>query len=140
MLGIALAITAAFFWGATAIFVRLGLREIKTSTGTFLSMISSVVLVGFLALIINFDAIASLSLEAILWFGLIGLINFFLGRQLNYIAIRYVGVVKATPIFSSAPLFAMILAVTLTGEKINVLIIIGTVSIIAGLYMIITGK
>ena len=68
---------------------------------------------------------------------MIGIINFFLGRQLNYLAIRYIGVAKAIPIFSSAPFFAMILAVTLIGEKINVYMAVGTFFIIAGISLVI---
>ena len=74
MLAIIIAITAGLCFGTAAVFVRLGLQDIKPSTGALISMVSSLVLVGLLALIVNFDAIVSLSLTALLWFSLIGII------------------------------------------------------------------
>ena len=140
MLGIVLAITAALCWGTGSIFARLGLQGIKASTGTLISMVSSFLLVSVLALIINFDAIAHLSLTALLWFGLIGVVNYLLGRQFNYTAIRYIGVTKASPLFASAPLFAIVLAVTFIGETISLAIVVGALSVVAGLYLVITSE
>ena len=140
MLGSVLAITAAFCWGTSAIFARLGLQRIKPSTGTFVSMVSSLILVGSLALIVNFDAIVSLSVKALLWFALIGVINYVIGRQFNYLGIRRIGVAKASSIFASAPLFAMILAVTFIGERITVPIGIGTFCIVIGLSILVTSE
>lgn len=140
MLGSVLAITAALCWGTGAIFARLGLQRIKPSTGAFISMVSSLALVGSLALLINFDAITSLSLTALLWFGLIGVINYVIGRQFNYLGIGRIGVAKASPIFASAPLFAIILAVTFIGERITVPIGIGAFCIVIGLSLLVTSK
>lgn len=140
MLGILLAITAAFCWGTSAIFARLGLQRIKPSIGVLISMVSSLVLVGLLSLLIDFDAMVSISPAALLWFGLIGFINYALGRQFNYLGIKYIGVTKATPIFASAPLFAMVIAVIFTGETVNLPIIVGTLSLVGGLVLLVTSK
>lgn len=140
MLGIVLAITAACCWGAGTIFARLGLQDIKASTGTFISMLSSVLLVGLFALTLNFDDIVHISLKALLWFSLIGVVNYVLGRQFNYLSIKYIGANKAATLFSSAPLFAMVLAVTLIGESVNPTIIIGTLIIVVGLYLVVTSR
>jgi len=141
MLGIVLAITAACCWSTGAVLVRLGLQGgIKSSTGALISMLSSLLLVGSLALLINFDEVAHLSPMALLWFGLIGIVNYVLGRQFNYISIRHIGVTKATPLFAASPLFAMILAVTFIGESINSAIVIGTIIIVGGLYLVVTSQ
>ncbi len=140
MLGVILAITAAFCWGTGAIFTRLGLQNIKASTGTFISVLSSVFLVAILALSLNFDAVVNLSLTTILWFSLIGFINYFIGRQFNYRSIKYIGVIKATPLFASAPLFALVLAVSIIGESVNPAIVIGTLAVVGGLGLVITSK
>ncbi|MBM2825054.1 MAG: putative Membrane protein [Dehalococcoidales bacterium] len=140
MLGIVLAITAAFCWGTGAIFARLGLRHIKPSMGTLISMLSSLLLVGSLALITRFDDVRHLSPKALGWFGLIGVLNYLLGRQFNYMSIRYIGVTRATPLFAAAPFFAIILAVVFLGEKVNIPIILGTCAVVAGLYLVITSK
>ncbi len=140
MLGILLAIAAAFFWGTSAIFSRLGLQNIKAPTGTLLSMLSSILVVGLLALTLNFDDVVHISPTALLWFGLIGVVNYVLGRQFNFLSITYIGATKATTLFASAPFFAIILAVTLIGESINPTSIIGTFVVIAGLYLVITSQ
>lgn len=140
MLGIVLAITAAFCWGTGAIFTRLGLQHIKVSTGAFISTLASLLLVGLLALTMNFDDVVHLSPAALLWFALIGIVNFALGRQLNYAAVRYIGVTKASPLFAAAPLFAMLLALTFLGESVNVAIVIGTSVILLGLYLVVTSE
>ena len=140
MLGILFAITASVCFGATAIFARLGLRHIKPSAGTFISVISSLIVVGLLALITNFDAIVSLSLTAVLWFGMIGIIQFVIARQSNFLATRHIGVAKASPMLGSGPLFAMVIAVAFTGETVNISIVTGTVCIVAGLSLLVTGE
>ena len=140
MLGVLLAITAGFCWGTAAIFTRLGLQRIKPSVGVLISIIASLLLIGLASLIVDFQAMISVSVTALLWFGLIGFLNYVLGRQFNYLSIKYVGVTRATPIFASSPLFAMTFAVLFTGESINVPIVIGTLSIVAGLYLLITSK
>lgn len=140
MLGILLAVSAALGWGTGAVFTRLGLQSIKASSGTLISMLSSLLLIGFFALILNFEDIRHLSPAALLWFGLIGVINYVLGRQFNYTSIKYIGVTRATPLFAAAPLFSITLAVSLTGEKINPAIIAGTLAVIAGLCLVITSE
>mgnify|MGYP001215565075 CR=1 FL=1 len=141
MLGVALAITAACCWSISAILARLGLQGgIRASTGTFISTISSLLLLVALALIVNLDDLPTLLPLAFLWFGLTGIVNYVMGRQFNYLAIKRIGVTKATPLFSSAPLFAMVLAVTFLGESINPPIIIGSLTIVAGLYLVVTSQ
>lgn len=140
MLGILLAIAAAFFWGTSAIFSRLGLQNIKASTGTLISMLSSILVVGLLALTLNFDDVIHISPTALVWFGLIGVVNYVMGRQFNFLSITYIGATRATTLFASAPFFAIILAVILIGESINFTSIIGAFVVIAGLYLVITSQ
>lgn len=140
MLGIILAITAGLFWGTSAIFARLGMQGIRASTGTFISILPSAVLVCSLALIIDYDAVLLLTPKVVLWFCLVGFVNFFLGRQCNYTSIRYIGVGSASAIFASSPLFAIIIAVIFIGERVNIPIIIGTLFTVVGLYFVITNK
>jgi DME family drug/metabolite transporter len=140
VLGVVLAITAAFCWGTGAIFSRLGLQCIKASTGTFISVLSSVFLVAILALSLNFDAVTDLSLTTFLWFSLVGFVNYFIGRQFNYRSVKYIGVIKATPLFASAPLFALVLAIIIIGETVNLAIVIGTLAVVGGLGLVVTSK
>ena len=140
-MGALLAVTAALCWAIGAILARLGLQGgIKASTGTFISTISSLVLLGGLALIINFKDVLQLSLAAVAWFAVIGVINYVGGRQFNYSAIRRIGVTKASPLFASAPLFAFIFAVIFLGESVNPALIIGTLTIVGGIGLVVTSQ
>ena len=140
MLGVLLSIIAALCWGTMVVLARMGMQRIKPTTATLISLVSSVALLGLLALIINFDDIVSLSLTTLLWFGLIGFITYGLGRHFSYFGIRYIGVARATPISASSPLFAIILAIIFIGESVNLPIVIGTLCIVGGLFLLITGE
>jgi len=141
MLGIVLAISAACCWSIGAILARLGLQGgLKTSTGTFISATSSLLLLGTLAFIINYDDIMSLVPQALIWFSLVGIVNYVMGRQFNYMSIQRIGVTKASPLFATAPLFALVLAVVFLGETINLPIIVGTLIISGGLYLVVTSQ
>lgn len=140
-MGVILAITAACCWAASAIFARVGLNSsMKASTGTFISMLSSLLFVGLLALTIDYKSLSTVAPSAFLWFGLIGIVTYVIGRQFNYASIQRIGAVRASPLFASAPFFALILAVAFLGESINTQIVIGTITIIIGLYLVTTGQ
>jgi len=140
MLGIGFALLAALGWGMGAVFARLGLQYVKVTTGTFISLVASLLLTGSITLLVRFDELASISFGAILWFFMIGVINFPLGRRFNYMGIHYVGVGRATPIFSSSPLFALTIAVAFTNETVTPLIVLGTALVVSGLWLLVSGN
>ena len=138
MLGIALSLLAALAWGTGGIFVRLGSLRLKASTGTFLSLLATLVAVVIAAIVFSLSDFASLSLVAIAWFGVAGVVNFRLGRHFNYAGIQRIGVSRASPIIAVSPLFALILAVSFLGEQVNILIVVGTLMIVAGLPLLVS--
>jgi len=138
MLGILLSLAAAVTWGIGGVFVRLGAPDLKISTGTFVSLIPSLLLTLVTALAVNFQDFASITLVGILWFGLIGVLNFRLGRHFNYLGIYLLGVSRSSPIIASSPLFAMVMAVTFLGESVNLFIIGGTMLVVAGLVLVVS--
>ena len=105
----------------------------------FVVLVGSVITMT-LALIFHFNEIFALSSFAFVWFLLSGLINFPMGRLLNYTAVDLAGVNRATPIIGASPLFAMALALAIGGESINVPIFLGTVSIIGGLVLVLSQR
>ena len=66
--------------------------------------------------------------------------TYVIGVHFSFSAIKYIGVTRASPIYNSAPIFAMILAVTFTGERINVPIVVGTLCIVVGLSLLMTSE
>ena len=136
MLGVILALLAAACWGLSAILVRLGVQSLRPTTGTWMSLIPGMILMMTLAAMFNLDDIKSLRAIAFFWFGLSGLFNFALGRLLNATSIQLAGVARATPLFSTAPLFATIFAIIFLGESITVWLLLGTLTVVAGIALI----
>ena len=136
MFGILLALLAATCWGVSAVLVRLGLQYLRPTTGTWVSMVPGIILVMTLAVVFNAEHITALPAIAFLWFALSGLFNFALGRFLNTLSIQLSGVTRATPLFSTAPFFAMILAVIFLGETVTPWLFLGTTIIVSGIILI----
>ena len=139
-LAIVFALLAATGWGASAIFARLGLQHMRSTTGTVVSLAAGVVMVGTLALLVHRDIMFTLPAVALLWFLLLGTINYPLGRYFNFLGVHLAGVTRAAPILSAAPVVAVILGVTLGGESLTPFIALGTAAIIGGVVLIVTER
>ncbi len=137
MLGVALSLAAALGFAGSAVFARVGLQHIRPTTGTIVSLLIRISITLTLSIIFHQKEIIALSGIAFLWFFISGVINFPLGRLLNYTGVTKIGVSKSTPIIGSSPLFAAILAVTVGGETINTFIIVGTIAIVGGVALIV---
>ncbi|MCH8309514.1 MAG: DMT family transporter [Chloroflexi bacterium] len=140
MLGVILGLSAALGFGVAAVFARVGLQDMKPTTGTLVSLVVGTAITMALAFIFHAQAIFDLAGVAFLWFLLSAFINFPLGRLLNFTGVSLVGVSKSAPIVGSSPLFATVLAISVGGESINAMIALGTVSIIGGLVLILSQK
>ncbi len=140
MLAIALALLAASSWGFSAVLVRLGLRDMTTSMGTLISLLAGLLLTGVLVALTQREALLALSKTTVALFALIGILNFPMGRFFNYLSMSRLGVARSTPLLASAPLFAVLLAVFVTGEDLRLATAIGIALIFAGLYVTLTGK
>ena len=140
MLDIVFGLSAALGFGGSAVFARVGLQHMRATTGTLVSLIVGSVIILALAFSLHADEIMALTGVAFLWFLLSGLLNFPLGRLLNYTGVRMVGVSRATPLIGTAPLFATALAITIGGETINVPILLGTLLIVGGGVLILSQR
>ncbi len=140
MLGVALSLAAAMGFAGSAVFARVGLQYIRPTTGTLVSLFIGIGITLTLSIIFHQKEIMALSGIAFLWFFISGVINFPLGRLLNYTGVSKIGVSKSTPVVGTSPLFAAILAVSVGGETITAPIVIGTIAIIGGVALIVGQK
>ncbi len=138
--GVLLGLSAAIGFGASAIFARLSLQHIRATSGTAVSLVVGTVVTTAIAFAFHTDAIFELAAVAFLWFLVSGVINFPLGRLLNFTGVSLAGVSRATPIVGASPLFATVAAITFGGESINALIALGTLFIIGGLAIILSQR
>ncbi len=140
MVGVVLALAASGGWGADAVLSRLGLAGLRVSLGTLVSLAASLAALLVAALALNSDGLAALSLPVVGWFAMTGLVNYPLGRRLNYQAIHHLGPARATPIISSAPLFAILFAAVFAGEAVTLPVVIGAVMVVGGIALVASGS
>ena len=140
LIGITLALLAAVGWAGSSIFARLGLQHVRNTTGTMVSMVTGLAVVAAVALPFYGGRILLLPLVAFAWFALLGVLNFVLGRFFSYTAIHLAGVARASPVVSTSPLWAMIIAVIFLNETLTILTLIGAVAIVGGLALIMSER
>ena len=140
MFAVALALIAASCWGLSAVLVRTGLRYLTPAVGTLISLVSALALTTLLVLALQLRELLDVSVAAVARFALIVILNFPLGRFLNYLAMSHLGVGRSTPILASAPLFAVIGAVLFTGEELRLATVAGIGLILGGLYITLTAR
>ena len=140
MLGVILGLSAALGFGSSAVFARLGMQHMRSTTATLISLIAGTGITMTIAFILHSEEIFALSGIAFAWFLLSGAISFQLGRLLNFTSVSLAGVSKASPIVGSSPLFAIILAITIGGETINLPILTGALCIVGGLTLILSQR
>ncbi|MSQ40802.1 MAG: EamA family transporter [Dehalococcoidia bacterium] len=140
MVGILLAALAAACWGASTVFTRLGLQHMRPTTGTLLSLIVGLLVVALPVLVFYRDEVLGLSAVVLLWFLVVGILNFPLGRLLNFTAVQWTGVTRSTPIIAISPVFAIALAVLFAGEQVTPLLLMGGLTTVAGIVLIVTQR
>ena len=141
LLSIGLAGISVLGFGSAAVFARLGMQGgLSPMTGTFISLVSSTLLAGVLALIFEFGSVIALPAIALVWLLGNGVLTYFGGRTQQYIAINLIGAARVTPIVGGAALFAALYAILLTrlgvpgfDERLTLPIGAGTVIVVFGL-------
>ena len=140
MLAILFAIMAAVGFGSGAVFARIGLQGMKPATGTAISLVVSFIMTAILAVSIDSSAIFAFPAILLLWFLVLGIVNYPLARLLNYSSVNMVGAARSAPLISTAPLFSAVLAIIFLGERPGVLVGVGTATIILGSILIVSER
>jgi drug/metabolite transporter (DMT)-like permease len=133
MLAVALALLASLGFGSSAIFARLGMRDVPPLASTLISAVGSLFLALPLALALARQDIGALPAAAFLGFLALGALNFLGGRGQNYLSIDLVGAARSAPFVGASALFAAIFAIGLTGERPHPVVLAGTLGVVAGL-------
>ena len=131
------AFLAALGFSSGYALVRVATQRVSAPTATFFTVITGAVLISILALIFNLPEVKSVTPTALSWFALMGAMAYPLARVLQNTAITMVGATRAAPVSSLQPIVAMVLAVTILGERPNLLVILGTPIIVGGLILVV---
>jgi drug/metabolite transporter (DMT)-like permease len=139
VLGIAFAFLAALGWGVDAVLARQGLRQVAPALGTLISICATLPVIALLAVIVDPDGFRRLTPAALVWFAALGLLNFPIGRQLNFRATRHLGAARASAIFAASPLISVLLA-GLLGEPLTIPLLAGVALIVLGVTLVVSSR
>ena len=130
----ALAIIAAFLYGAAMVLARIGMKETDTFSGAVISMFFS--FLGSLLPFIFFVPFRNFVSWALVYFILAGLSGPCIGRFMLFIGINRVGSSIASTLYSIKPLFTAFAAVLILGENLTTGIALATLIMVAGLAIV----
>jgi len=124
-------------WAFDSVLVRLGLRQANIFAAMLISYAVSITCVwGYLIATTSLEFLTS---PAILYYIISGCLQPLLARALYYEGITRIGVARAGPLRGIEPLFAATIAVTILGEEPGFFVYLGTLLIVASLWLI-SGK
>jgi len=128
------AIFSAMGWAGDAVFVRLGTRKSNIFAAMLVSYAVSIALVWiYLLATTSLDFLRS---PAMLYFLISGCLQPLFARALYYEGFSRIGVARAGPLRGAEPFFATAIAVTLLHEHPTLPVYIGTVLIVASVWVI----
>ena len=126
----ALALLASAFLGTAVVIANVGLRYLDPARGALVSIPSTTVLFGLLALV--FFRGEGWNATAFAIFAVVGLIFPALVTFLNFASNRLTGPTVAGTISSTTPLFAVLGAILFLGESLSSAAMAGTAAIVLG--------
>lgn len=135
-LAIGFSFLAAIGFASGNILIRLGMQRVPAPTATFFTVLTGAILLLALAFALNLPEIKALTPKAFVWFAVMGAIAYPLARVLNNSAIGMVGVSRAAPVASLQSIFVFVLGMAFLGERPNLLVSLGTPTVVAGLVMV----
>lgn len=134
MLAEIIAIFSAMGWAGDAVFVRLGTRKSNIFAAMLISYAVSIALVWiYLLATTSLDFLRS---PAMVFFLISGCLQPLFARALYYEGFSRIGVARAGPLRGAEPFFATAIAVTLLHEHPTLPVYIGTVLIVASVWVI----
>ena len=134
---IAFAFLAACGFASGNVLVRVGTEKVPAPTATLLTVFSGIILIVGLTLVFRLDEISSLSIEALGWILVLGILGYPMARLFIITAISMVGAARAVPMAGLQPVVAFTLGVILLGERPDLLVIVGTPVIVVGLLLVV---
>ncbi len=139
--GILLALLGALGAGAGDVFTRRALTRLPLSVVLVIIMGIVLIVVTVLGLLtsgvhayfgLSFAFFAGVAAMAVLGYGI--------GQPMHLFGLRKAGVTIVSPILGTAPIFALLLGVTLGGERPNLPTVVGALAIVIGVAVVLSGR
>ena len=125
-----LAIVSAFLYGLTSVMAKIGMRDSNTSSAVFISLLGSFVSVFIFCLFAT--SLNQYLTKAVFCFLAAGIMGPFFGRFLLFKGIDRVGAAISTTLYENKPVFAVMGAMILLGERLTPTIGFGVCLMLAG--------
>ncbi|UMZ74171.1 DMT family transporter [Natranaerofaba carboxydovora] len=138
-MGEILAVFSAFFYGASNIYVNHGIIEDKLNRyeGLFVSLVVNnlfnLIILPFYLIYVDLPAY---NFWGISFYVLAGILTSFLARVLLFSSIEKVKASRASVLKITAPVFTVILGVTVLNEKLNIFELFGILIVLGGVLII----
>jgi drug/metabolite transporter (DMT)-like permease len=131
-LGDAFALASSVCFASSNIFVARGSRPGAEDNGAFVSLLVTTAIAGGLWVALGLArGFETVTWRALAWFGGAGVFTAFIGRVFFYAAIERVGAMRSSTTKRLIPFFAVILGVTVLGERLTAGMALGVVLIAA---------
>ncbi|HEX9787215.1 MAG TPA: DMT family transporter [Candidatus Binatia bacterium] len=128
-----LAFVTAIFYASALVSARVGMRYSTPTTVTLVSILMQNLLLW--TAVFATGGVHAVPLAGILLFTLVGI--FQLGvRLFAYTGVEKIGASRSSTLQSVSPLFSAAIAVTILGEQTSLLILLGTLLIVAGIVLV----
>ena len=139
-LALAFAFMAALGFGSANTLMRVGTQKVSVPTASFFAVTTSALVAFVPAMVVHSTDMVGLPWRAYAWFVLMGAMAYPGARVLNNTAIKMVGATGAAPFTSLQPLFAFALGVAALGERPDLLVALGTPTIVVGLALVLVSR
>ena len=135
MLAVALSLLSAISLGSGAVSGRAGMTGVHPIAVIGIALVVGFVGVAIVALVLEPDSLFGASPSALLWIAFFGVVQFAIGRSSAYTGLSTIGASRVALFISTQVPFAAFLAIAFTGEKLGVLVAVGTLAVMLGLLL-----
>lgn len=137
MIGELAALAAAFCWTLSPVLYKVALSDAKPISANISRCVSTTIfLFVCLSLFGMLGNLATLRVDSLLLASFSGIVGLFLGDTMYMMSLVLIGVSRAVPISCVYPLFTTLFAVLFLGEQVTFFLLLGTVVIIVGAWLI----
>ncbi len=136
-MGYAFGLSAAVFFAASSILVRVGQRDEAADDGVFMTVVVNVLALGAVALTVDVPAWSTSGIVGLAVGGVIGTVG---GRSAVLRAVRLIGPSRANAFMTTSPIAAAVAGWILLDESLGPLEGVGGVIAILGLFWLVRGR
>lgn len=137
MIGELAALVAALCWTLSPVLYKMALSDAKPISANISRCVSTTIfLFACLGVSGRLWNLTTIGIDSLLLASFSGIVGLFLGDTLYMMSLALIGVSRAVPISCIYPLFATFFAVLFLGEQVTFFLLLGTIIIIVGTWLV----